>query len=74
MHSRDALQRRLNALFAQQLAERVEDDAIADAEEEMEWCGDDALRLDGEEWTVGAIDGMFVCRSAITWGMEEVLV
>ena len=39
----------LHALLAQQLAECFEDDAIADAQEEVQRGGHDALRRDGEE-------------------------
>ena len=45
----DAFQRLLDALLAQQLAECVEDDAVADAEKKMERSGHDALGWDGEE-------------------------
>ena len=67
----NALQRRLDTLLPQQLAECVQDDAIADAEEEVEWSGDDALGRDGEERAVSAVEGMLVCWSAIAGGGEE---
>ena len=50
MHRGDCLQRCLEALLAQQLAECVENDAITDTEEEMERSRNDALGRDGEEW------------------------
>ncbi len=58
----------------EQLAECIEVDAIADAEEEMKWSGNDALWTDGEKRLMCAIDGMLVCRSAVARGGEEVLV
>lgn len=70
----DALQCRLDTLLAQQFAECIENDAIADAEEEMERSGNDALRWDGQKRLMCAIDGMLVCRSAVARGGEEVLV
>ena len=65
---------RLQTFLTEQLAECIEDDAIADAEEEVEGCGYDALRRDGEERLMCTIEGMFVCWSAIARGVEEVLV
>ena len=49
VHGGDGLQCGLDAILAQQLAERIEDDAIADAQEEMQRSGHDALRRNGEE-------------------------
>ena len=71
VNSSDGFQCRLDSLLAQQLAERIEDDAIADTEEEMEGSGHDALRMDGEERRVSAIEGMLVCWSAVARGGEE---
>ena len=74
MDGRDGCERRLQTLLAEQLTECVDDDAIADAEEDVEGCWYDALRRDGEERLMRTIDGMPVSRSAITSGVEEVLV
>ena len=48
MHGFDRLQCLLDQWLAQQLAECIKDDAIADAEEEMEWSRNNALGRDGE--------------------------
>jgi len=45
----DCLQCLLDKLLAQQLAECIEDDAIADAEEQMQRSGNDALWTDGKK-------------------------
>jgi hypothetical protein len=74
MHGGDCLQRCLEALFAQQLAECIQNDAIADAEEQVERSRHDALGRNSEERRVCAIEGVSVCRSAITSGVEKVLV
>lgn len=63
MYSSNCLQCCLDALLAQQFAESVEYDAIADAQEEMEWRRYDALRQYGEE---KECDRWNVCRGAIT--------
>ena len=60
--------------LAQQLTEHIENDAIGDAKEEMEWCWNDAIRGDGEERGMSAIDGMLVCWSAITSCFGETVV
>ena len=44
-----SLQRLFDQLLREEFAESIEDNAIADAEEEVEWCGDDAIRVDGEK-------------------------
>ena len=71
MHRRDCLQRCLEALLAQQLAECVENDAIADAEEEMERSRHDALRRDGEEWLLVSGARVFVVCIAIASSFDE---
>ena len=65
------LQRLLDELFAKQLAECIENDTIADAQEEVERCQYDALRIDGEETRMGVIDGVTVGRGAIARGLRE---
>jgi xanthine/CO dehydrogenase XdhC/CoxF family maturation factor len=74
MDGGDALQRRLDTLLAQQLAERIENDAIADAEEEMEGGRNDTLGKDGEEWLLACGARMLVCCSAVTCCAEVVVV
>lgn len=74
VHGGDALQRCFDALFAQQFAECIEDDAIANAKEEVERSRHDVLRRDREERRMSAINGMFVCRSAITRRVEEIVL
>src|SRR5680860_1816797 len=64
----------LHMLLAQQLAECIQNDAIADAEEEMERSGHDALRRDREQWTVRAIYGMAISGGAIARGVEEIVL
>jgi len=70
-HLRESL---LNELLREEFAEGIQDDAIADAEEEVEWCRHDALGIDGEERRMSAIDGMLVCRSAVARGGEKALM
>ena len=70
----DRLQGRFYSLLAQQLAERVEDDAIADAEEEVEWRRHDALGRDGEQRLLAHSPRVLVCGSAIASGGEEAFV
>ena len=65
------LQSLLDELLAQQLREHIENDAIADAEEEMERSWNDVIRIDGEERSVSAIDGMFITWLAVTRGFSE---
>jgi hypothetical protein len=65
VHCGDGSESCLHTLLAQQLAEGVEDDAIADAEEEMEWSGNDALGWDGEERLLACSAGVLVSRSAV---------
>ena len=74
MDGSDMLQRLLDELFAQQFAERIEDDAVADAEEEMERSGNDALWVDGEERRVVWVQGMAIARSAVARGGSEAFV
>ena len=70
----DLLQRLFDMFLAQQLAEHIENDAIGDAKEEMEWSWDDAIRGDGEESRMSAIDGMLVCCGAVTSCFGEAIV
>ena len=71
MHGCDRLQSFLHVLLAQQLAECIEDDAIADAEEDVQWSGDDSIRCDDEEGRLMRVEGMFVSRKAIASRAEE---
>ena len=73
MDGSNALQRRLHALLAQQLAECIEDDAIADTEEEVEGSGNDALGRDGEERLLACRMRVLVCWSAVARGGEEIV-
>jgi len=67
----DSLQSRLDSLLAQQLAERVENDAIANAEEKMEWSEHDVLRENGQQgWLIG-MNEVMVALSAIASATEE---
>ena len=59
------LQRLLNELLAEQLAECIEDDAIADAKKEMERSGNDAFRDDDEKRLLAGGTRMFVVCSAV---------
>ena len=52
----DGFQSLLDQLLREEFAEYIEDDAIADTEEEVEWCGDDALGREGEERRVLGIE------------------
>jgi len=61
-------------LLAQQLAECIEDDSIADAEEEMKRSRNDALGWDSEQGTLVWMEGVTVSRSAIARGVEVVAV
>ena len=74
MHSCDCLQCSLEALLAQQFAECIEDDAITDAEVEMEGSGDYALGRDGEKWLLASGAGVFVVCIAITGSFEQTLL
>ena len=71
MNSRDGLQCSLDAILAHQLAKCIENDAITDAQEEVERSGDDALRGDEEERRMSAVDGVLVAWHAIASGLEE---
>ena len=68
------LQCLLDQFFGEEFTECIEDDSITDTEEEMKRGRNDTIRIDGEERRMSAIDGMLVCRSAITRGGEEILM
>lgn len=40
----------------------------------MEWCGYDAVRVDGEERSVGVIDRVAIIHIAISSSMDETFV
>src|SRR5680860_909012 len=70
----DASEGRLHTLLAQQLTEGIEDDAVADAEEEMERSRYDTLGWNGEECLLAYGTRVLVCWSAIARGGEKALV
>ena len=74
VHGGDGPQSRLDVLFAQQLAECIENDSIADAEEQMKRSRHDAFGRDSEEGTLVWMEGVTVSRCAIARGVEVVVV
>jgi hypothetical protein len=71
---RHLLESVLDEFLAQQFAEGFENDAVADAEEEVERGGHDALGWDGEERTLLWVERVTVRWSAMTRGGEEAFV
>jgi len=63
MDGRHLLECLLDELLAEQLTEYLKDDAITDAEEEMEWGRDDALGIDGEEGGMLVVNDRQAIRS-----------
>src|SRR5680860_119363 len=74
MDGLDALHCLHHMLLAQQLREHIEDDAIVDAEEEVQWSGNDASRVDGEEGRLPWMEGVSVAWLAIALLEEQSLV
>jgi len=74
VHGGDGSKCRLHTFLAQQLTERIQNDAVADAEEEVERSRYDALGRDAQKGLMRAIDGMLVCRSAMARRREEIVL
>ena len=72
MDGRHFLQCLLHQLLAQQLAECIEKDAIADAEEEVERGGHDAFAVDGEKTSVVTVARVRVLRLPILRAAEQI--
>lgn len=72
MDGRHLLESVLDEFLAQQLAERIENNAVANAEEEVERSGHDALWRNGQEGTLLWVMGVAVCWSAVARGVEEI--
>jgi hypothetical protein len=71
MNSLHLLQCLLNKLLREEFTECIENDTIADAEEEMERCWNNTIRWDGEERRMSAIHGMFISWLTIARGFSE---
>ncbi len=69
----DLFQSLLDEFLPQQFAECIEDDAVADAKEEVERSRNDALTVDGEEAIVAAVAGVRVLRLAILCAAEQIV-
>src|SRR3954454_23713501 len=72
MESCDSLECLLHHLLAQQLTERIQNNAIADAEEKMERSRHDTLAVDCQQWSMIGITRMAVARSTIASSAKEI--